>query len=64
MTPNCGDQTSISKLSDSGDGFDLILNFQLLMPSQLWPYINPGIPDELFEHLPEFPLPSEKCDYC
>jgi precorrin-6Y C5,15-methyltransferase (decarboxylating)/cobalt-precorrin-6B (C15)-methyltransferase len=22
------------------------------MPSQLWPYVSPGIPDELFEHLP------------
>jgi len=26
------------------------------MPSQLWPYISPGIPDELFEHLPGIPL--------
>ncbi|MBD2409241.1 precorrin-6Y C5,15-methyltransferase (decarboxylating) subunit CbiT [Nostoc calcicola FACHB-389] len=26
------------------------------MPSQLWPYITPGIPDELFEHLPGIPL--------
>ena len=27
-----------------------------LMPSQLWPYITPGIPDELFENLPGIPL--------
>ncbi|NES99042.1 MAG: precorrin-6Y C5,15-methyltransferase subunit CbiT [Sphaerospermopsis sp. SIO1G2] len=26
------------------------------MPSQLWPYITPGIPDHLFEHLPGIPL--------
>lgn len=26
------------------------------MPSKLWPYITPGIPDELFEHLPGIPL--------
>ncbi|QLE57232.1 precorrin-6Y C5,15-methyltransferase subunit CbiT [Nostoc sp. TCL26-01] len=26
------------------------------MPSQLWPYVTPGIPDELFEHLPGIPL--------
>lgn len=26
------------------------------MPSQLWPYITPGIPDELFERLPGIPL--------
>lgn len=26
------------------------------MPSQLWPYITPGIPDELFESLPGIPL--------
>jgi precorrin-6Y C5,15-methyltransferase (decarboxylating) CbiT subunit len=26
------------------------------MPSQLWPYLTPGIPDELFEHLPGIPL--------
>ncbi|MCC5607305.1 precorrin-6Y C5,15-methyltransferase subunit CbiT [Nostoc sp. CHAB 5834] len=26
------------------------------MPSQLWPYITPGIPDELFENLPGIPL--------
>jgi cobalt-precorrin-6B (C15)-methyltransferase len=26
------------------------------MPSQLWPYISPGIPDDLFEHLPGIPL--------
>ncbi|MBW4560338.1 MAG: precorrin-6Y C5,15-methyltransferase subunit CbiT [Mojavia pulchra JT2-VF2] len=26
------------------------------MPSQLWPYTTPGIPDELFEHLPGIPL--------
>ncbi|MCW9681889.1 precorrin-6Y C5,15-methyltransferase subunit CbiT [Dolichospermum planctonicum UHCC 0167] len=26
------------------------------MPSPLWPYITPGIPDELFEHLPGIPL--------
>lgn len=26
------------------------------MPSQLWPYITPGIPDDLFEHLPGIPL--------
>ncbi|MFM6350518.1 MAG: precorrin-6Y C5,15-methyltransferase subunit CbiT, partial [Dolichospermum sp.] len=25
-------------------------------PSPLWPYITPGIPDELFEHLPGIPL--------
>ncbi|BAZ29149.1 precorrin-6Y C5,15-methyltransferase (decarboxylating), CbiT subunit [Cylindrospermum sp. NIES-4074] len=26
------------------------------MPSQHWPYITPGIPDELFENLPGIPL--------
>ena len=26
------------------------------MPSQLWPYISPGIPDEFFESLPGIPL--------
>lgn len=26
------------------------------MPSQLWPYVSPGIPDELFEYLPGIPL--------
>ncbi len=26
------------------------------MPSPLWPYITPGIPDELFDHLPGIPL--------
>ncbi|MGL5080064.1 MAG: precorrin-6Y C5,15-methyltransferase subunit CbiT [Microcoleaceae cyanobacterium] len=26
------------------------------MPSKLWPYITPGIPDELFERLPGIPL--------
>jgi cobalt-precorrin-6B (C15)-methyltransferase len=26
------------------------------MPSELWPYATPGIPDELFEHLPGIPL--------
>lgn len=26
------------------------------MPSQLWPYVTPGIPDELFENLPGIPL--------
>ncbi|HLP88248.1 MAG TPA: precorrin-6Y C5,15-methyltransferase subunit CbiT [Nostocaceae cyanobacterium] len=26
------------------------------MPSELWPYITPGIPDELFEYLPGIPL--------
>ncbi|TAF07354.1 MAG: precorrin-6Y C5,15-methyltransferase subunit CbiT [Nostocales cyanobacterium] len=26
------------------------------MPSQLWPYITPGIPDDLFENLPGIPL--------
>lgn len=26
------------------------------MPSKLWPYISPGIPDELFERLPGIPL--------
>ncbi|MEB3180552.1 MAG: precorrin-6Y C5,15-methyltransferase subunit CbiT [Nostocaceae cyanobacterium] len=26
------------------------------MPSELWPYITPGIPDELFERLPGIPL--------
>ncbi|MDM9380972.1 precorrin-6Y C5,15-methyltransferase subunit CbiT [Chlorogloeopsis sp. ULAP01] len=26
------------------------------MPSQLWPYSSPGIPDDLFEHLPGIPL--------
>ena len=26
------------------------------MPSPLWPYITPGIPDELFENLPGIPL--------
>lgn len=29
---------------------------ELLMPSQLWPYITPGIPDDLFERLPGIPL--------
>lgn len=27
-----------------------------VMTSQLWPYISPGIPDELFEYLPGIPL--------
>ena len=26
------------------------------MPSQLWPYVTPGIPDDFFEHLPGIPL--------
>ncbi len=26
------------------------------MPSSLWPYITPGIPDELFERLPGIPM--------
>lgn len=26
------------------------------MPSQIWPYITPGIPDDLFERLPGIPL--------
>lgn len=26
------------------------------MPSQLWPYITPGIPDEMFDRLPGIPL--------
>lgn len=26
------------------------------MPSQLWPYVTPGIPDELFEYLPGIPM--------
>lgn len=26
------------------------------MPSQLWPYVTPGIPDEQFEHLPGIPF--------
>ena len=26
------------------------------MPSKLWPYISPGIPDELFERLPGIPM--------
>lgn len=26
------------------------------MPSQLWPYISPGIPDHLFERLPGIPM--------
>jgi precorrin-6Y C5,15-methyltransferase (decarboxylating) CbiT subunit len=26
------------------------------MPSELWPYVTPGIPDELFEYLPGIPL--------
>ena len=26
------------------------------MPSQLWPYVTPGIPDELFERLPGIPM--------
>jgi cobalt-precorrin-6B (C15)-methyltransferase len=26
------------------------------MPSQLWPYITPGIPDDLFERLPGIPM--------
>lgn len=26
------------------------------MPSQIWPYITPGIPDELFDRLPGIPL--------
>lgn len=29
---------------------------ELLMPSRLWPYITPGIPDDLFERLPGIPL--------
>jgi cobalt-precorrin-6B (C15)-methyltransferase len=28
----------------------------LRMPSALWPYLTPGIPDELFERLPGIPL--------
>lgn len=26
------------------------------MPCQLWPYISPGIPDDLFENLPGIPF--------
>ena len=26
------------------------------MPSQIWPYVTPGIPDDLFERLPGIPL--------
>ena len=26
------------------------------MPCELWPYVTPGIPDELFERLPGIPL--------
>ena len=26
------------------------------MPSQLWPYVTPGIPDDMFERLPGIPL--------
>ncbi|NET49965.1 MAG: precorrin-6B methylase, partial [Merismopedia sp. SIO2A8] len=26
------------------------------MPSPLWPYVTPGIPDNLFERLPGIPL--------
>jgi cobalt-precorrin-6B (C15)-methyltransferase len=26
------------------------------MPSEIWPYITPGIPDELFEYLPGIPM--------
>ncbi|ABG50619.1 precorrin-6Y C5,15-methyltransferase (decarboxylating), CbiT subunit [Trichodesmium erythraeum IMS101] len=26
------------------------------MPSQLWPYVSPGIPDDLFERLPGIPM--------
>ena len=26
------------------------------MPSQLWPYVTPGIPDDLFERLPGIPM--------
>jgi cobalt-precorrin-6B (C15)-methyltransferase len=26
------------------------------MPSEIWPYITPGIPDEMFEHLPGIPM--------
>ena len=35
----------------SGRLFNLIF-----MPSKLWPYMTPGIPDELFERLPGIPL--------
>jgi cobalt-precorrin-6B (C15)-methyltransferase len=30
------------------------------MPSELWPYITPGIPDELFERLPGIPLSKKE----
>ncbi|GAC1490599.1 MAG: precorrin-6Y C5,15-methyltransferase subunit CbiT [Chamaesiphon sp.] len=30
------------------------------MPSQLWPYVTPGIPDELFEQLPGIPLSNRE----
>jgi cobalt-precorrin-6B (C15)-methyltransferase len=33
--------------------FELLI---LIMPSPLWSYVTPGIPDELFEHLPGIPL--------
>ncbi|BAY65120.1 precorrin decarboxylase [Calothrix brevissima NIES-22] len=26
------------------------------MPSKIWPYITPGIPDDMFEHLPGIPM--------
>jgi precorrin-6Y C5,15-methyltransferase (decarboxylating)/cobalt-precorrin-6B (C15)-methyltransferase len=32
------------------------LSLGCLMPSALWPYVTPGIPDELFERLPGIPL--------
>jgi hypothetical protein len=32
------------------------LTSSLNMSSQLWPYVTPGIPDDLFEQLPGIPL--------
>jgi cobalt-precorrin-6B (C15)-methyltransferase len=29
---------------------------RISMPSQNWPYVTPGIPDEMFEHLPGIPF--------
>jgi precorrin-6Y C5,15-methyltransferase (decarboxylating) CbiT subunit len=30
------------------------------MPNRLWSYVSPGIPDELFEHLPGIPLSARE----
>lgn len=35
---------------------DLNIASLIFMPSQIWPYITPGIPDDLFERLPGIPL--------